>query len=175
MKIVSRILSLCMAICLMTVIANALENYPEPIETSVDILTLTDSGDGLRGSQWPTTSWNISTNGNYSGSISSIQMGYGVYTNYYFLPDSLGRLRVTATLTALYPLYPQSKCIIEIYNAVTHNLVASYDPGYAAYLNKYLSHTFYLSTATPYVVRFYNATVNTEHNPLHGSISVEFP
>lgn len=129
-----------------------------------------------RSDKWPVQSWDITKKGKYTGRIGNISNGFGVYTNYYFNCNSAGKLEVTATLTATHTLPTNSKCIIEIYDAVTKKLIGSYDPGFESYDNTTISHVFTdLETGTPYVVRFYNATEATFPNSLSGPISVGFP
>lgn len=175
-KILSRFVVICMIMmmCCATIGTNvayaaaAEPGFYEELVDQNDIVTRSD--------KWPDTSWDIATKGKYTGNIVNINNGYGLYTNYYFNCNSAGKLKVTATLTAKYAIPTNSKCIIELYDAVTKELVVSYDPGFEAYLDTVVAHTFTgLKTATPYVVRFYNASGATFENNISGPITVGFP
>lgn len=135
------------------------------------------ANDAMRSAEWPDTAWDIASKGAYEGSITRIFIGYGVFTNYYFTCNSDGKLKVTAKLTASYITPKVSKCIIEIYDRTTKKLVDTYDPGFEAYNETYISHTFInLKPSTPYVVRFYNASETTDYeNNIFGDIKVLYP
>lgn len=177
MKKCMKLFSLCLCLCLAlsaTGAASAAEvsNYVRNGNT-VDIL----DGRSImpRGKDWPTEPKDLST-GAYKGEITYIGNSKGVYASYYFKCNSGGKIKVTATLTAMYPLPSNSKCVIEIYDAVTKALVDDYDPGYSSYNEKELSCTFSgLSTSKSYVVRFVNKTSATYDNDLSGSITVSHP
>lgn len=177
MKKVSCFLKVCLVLCLMlstTNVASAATIQTDQWSEGEEVLTITDNI--ARSASWPTEAWDIATKGAYTGNVKSISVGYGVYTNYYFNCNANGQLRVTAELTAQYVLQTLSKCIFQVYDAVTKKLVAEYDPGYEAYDDTYISHTFTgLKPGTPYVVRFYNASGTTFSNTLSGPISVKHP
>lgn len=168
-------------ICLMLVLSLVLGVCPAAFAAEADATPEVDilTEDLTRSDKWPTTFKDISKT-SYQGEIKNISVGYGIYTNYYFNCNSSGKLRVEATLTSGAPGYGSSKCKIEIYDAVSRDLVASYDPGFESYSNTYISRTFTgLTYGVGYVVRFVNATSGAygdgDSYGLHGSITVKWP
>lgn len=166
----------------LTVTAMAIDNEPTAtVEPLSDVAGKTNFDDSVvllspHSVDWPTTAWDIENLGKYSGEIRSLYKGYSLYTNYYFLCSPDGKLEVKAELTAEIPSAINSECIIRLYNAITKKLVVEYSPGREAYDKTTVYHVFTnLETATPYVVKFTNASSATFSNPISGPIYVDWP
>lgn len=164
------VLALALGICPAAFAAEA-EPIPE-----VDIIS-----DLTRGANWPTDFKNISKTP-YSGEIKNIAVGNGVYASYYFNCNSYGKLRVEATLTSKGAAgFTSSKCVIELYDAVSHDLIDTYDPGFEAYNETFIANTFTgLTSGKNYVVRFVNKTSlswvpSGDSYSLRGPITVKWP
>lgn len=175
-KTLSRLVMVCMVMMMCYAASGSNVAFAATVEPDISEEFIDYSDITPRSDKWPDSSWDIATKGEYTGRIENISKGYGLYTNYYFNCNSAGKLRVTATLSATYPMPTNSKCTIQLYDAVTKELVATYDPGFESYQNTTIAHTFTgLKTATPYVVRFYNASSATFENSISGPITVKFP